>query len=77
MEAASSSEMSLDFQRTTRRYIPEDSTLHNHRCAYLKSYKIMGYFVGGYKSSGGTWRKLQGRSEDGGSGFRRNFGYHL
>jgi hypothetical protein len=25
---ATSSEMSVDFQRTTRRYIPEDSTLH-------------------------------------------------
>jgi hypothetical protein len=24
--------MSIDFQRTTRRYIPEDNTLHNHRC---------------------------------------------
>jgi uncharacterized membrane protein len=27
-----------DFQRTTRRYILEDSTLHNHRCENLKSY---------------------------------------
>jgi hypothetical protein len=25
-----------DTQRTTRRYIPEDSTLHNHRCENLK-----------------------------------------
>jgi hypothetical protein len=30
---------SVDFQRTTRRYIPEDDTLHNHRCENLKSYK--------------------------------------
>jgi hypothetical protein len=28
MEATSSSETSVDFQRTTRRYIPEDRTLH-------------------------------------------------
>jgi hypothetical protein len=28
MEAICSSESSVDFQRTTRRYIPEDSTLH-------------------------------------------------
>jgi hypothetical protein len=29
----------VDFQRTTRRYIPEDRTLHNHRCCEnLKSY---------------------------------------
>jgi hypothetical protein len=34
-----SSEMLIDFQRTTRRSIPEDSTLHNKCCEYLKSYK--------------------------------------
>jgi hypothetical protein len=28
-------------QRTTRRYIREDSTLHNHRCENLKSYITM------------------------------------
>jgi hypothetical protein len=39
MEATCSSEMSVAFQRTTRRYIPEDRTLHNHRCENLKSYK--------------------------------------
>jgi hypothetical protein len=32
------SETSVDFQQTSRRYIPEDSTLHNHRCENLKSY---------------------------------------
>jgi hypothetical protein len=26
-------------QRTTRRYIPEEDTLQNHRCENLKSYK--------------------------------------
>jgi hypothetical protein len=31
-------ETSADFQRTTRRYIPGDNTLHNHRCESLKSY---------------------------------------
>jgi hypothetical protein len=31
MEAIFPSEMSVDFQRTIRRYIPEESTLHNHR----------------------------------------------
>jgi hypothetical protein len=30
----------VDFQRTTRRYIPEEGTLHNHRCENLKSYKL-------------------------------------
>jgi hypothetical protein len=33
-----SSETSVDFQRTTQRYTPEDRTLHNHRCENLKSY---------------------------------------
>jgi hypothetical protein len=31
-----------DFQRTTRRYIPEDRGLRNHRCDDLKSYNILG-----------------------------------
>jgi hypothetical protein len=39
MEAICSSETSVDTQRTTRRYIPEEDTLHNHRCENLKSYK--------------------------------------
>jgi hypothetical protein len=38
MEAICSCETSVDFQRNTRRYIPKDSTLHNHRCENLKSY---------------------------------------
>jgi hypothetical protein len=29
----------VDFQRTIRRYIPEDRTLDNHRCENIKSYK--------------------------------------
>jgi hypothetical protein len=32
------SETSVDFPRTTRRYIPEDRTIHKHRCENLKSY---------------------------------------
>jgi hypothetical protein len=31
MEAIYSSEASVNFQRTTRRYIPENVTLHNNR----------------------------------------------
>jgi hypothetical protein len=40
MNAICSSETSVGTQRTTRRYIPEDGTLHNHRCENLKSYYI-------------------------------------
>jgi hypothetical protein len=36
-EAACSSEMSVDFRRTTRHYIPEDRALRNHRCENFKS----------------------------------------
>jgi hypothetical protein len=32
------SENSVDIQQTLLRYIPEDRTLHNHRCDNLKSY---------------------------------------
>jgi hypothetical protein len=38
MEELCSSETSVATQRTTRRHIPEDDTLHNHRCEILKSY---------------------------------------
>jgi hypothetical protein len=30
----------IDFQRTTKCYIPEDRTLTNHRCENLKSYTV-------------------------------------
>jgi hypothetical protein len=40
MEAISASETSADTQRTSRRYIPEDGTLHNHRCENLISYRF-------------------------------------
>jgi hypothetical protein len=36
MEAIFSSETSVNFPRTTRRYISEDRTLHNHRCEDLR-----------------------------------------
>jgi hypothetical protein len=35
-------EIPVDFQRITRRYIPEDRTLHNHRCENPISYKVVG-----------------------------------
>jgi hypothetical protein len=37
MEAARTSETSVDIQLTTRQYIPEDSELHTRRCENLKS----------------------------------------
>jgi hypothetical protein len=40
MEAISSSETSGTTLRTTRRHIPEDDTLQNHRCENLKSYTL-------------------------------------
>jgi hypothetical protein len=39
MEATCSSKRSVDFQRTTRRCIPEDGTVHNDSCENFKSYK--------------------------------------
>jgi hypothetical protein len=45
MEAICSSETSVDFQRTTRRYTPEDSTLYNNRCENLKSYAFKFVFT--------------------------------
>jgi hypothetical protein len=38
MEAICSSETWVETQRTTRRHIPEDDTLHNHGCENLRSY---------------------------------------
>jgi hypothetical protein len=47
METISSSETSVDFKRTTRRYVPQDSTLHDHRCENLKSciHKVFNIFL--------------------------------
>jgi hypothetical protein len=44
MEATCSSETSVDLQWTTRRYIPEDRTLYNHRCESLKPYMNINTF---------------------------------
>jgi hypothetical protein len=41
MEVICCSETSVDTQRTTRRYIPEVGTLHNHRCKNLKSFHVV------------------------------------
>jgi hypothetical protein len=38
MEEKCSSEKSVDFQRTTRRHIPEDGNLHHYLCENIKSY---------------------------------------
>jgi hypothetical protein len=55
MEATGSSETSADIQRTTRRYIPEDRTLHNDRCENFKSYMFLSvppnYYMMTYCSS--------------------------
>jgi hypothetical protein len=40
MEAIHSFETSGTTQRTTRRHIPEEDTLQNHRCENLKSYTV-------------------------------------
>jgi hypothetical protein len=46
MRKACTSKTSVDFQRiTTRRYIPEDGTLHNHRCENLKYIYILRYIT--------------------------------
>jgi hypothetical protein len=37
LKVTCSSEASVQFNRTTRRYIPEDRTLHRHRWQNLKS----------------------------------------
>jgi hypothetical protein len=45
MWATCSSETSVEFQRIGQHYIPEDSTLRNHRCEQLKSYRRSVYAV--------------------------------
>jgi hypothetical protein len=40
MKAASTSETSVNFYETTRRYNPEDSHLRTHRRENLKSYEV-------------------------------------
>jgi hypothetical protein len=45
MMATCSSETSVGFRRTTRRYIAEDITFHSHRCHNLKSYASLVLFL--------------------------------
>jgi hypothetical protein len=45
MEAIRSSETSGATQRTTQCHIPEDDTLHLHRCENLKSYILKSYYT--------------------------------
>jgi hypothetical protein len=47
MNAICSSETSVDSQRSTGRYIPEDGTLHNHLCENLKSYNTVNMLIKG------------------------------
>jgi hypothetical protein len=51
-EAKCFSETSFGLQRTTRRYIPEEITLHNHRCDSLKSCKEVILALGFYLIKG-------------------------
>jgi hypothetical protein len=44
MEAIGFSEPSGETRRNTRRHIPEDDTVHNHRCGNLKSYIVFLYW---------------------------------
>jgi hypothetical protein len=56
IEAIYSSETSVDFQRTKRRYIPEDIALHNHRRENLKSYTdLVSQHILWRSSIGGCW----------------------
>jgi hypothetical protein len=55
IEATCYSETSVDFQRTTRRYIPEERTLRNHSCENLKSYTWI-LFSGMWCHA--VWKKL-------------------
>jgi hypothetical protein len=45
METIYSSETSVAIQQTTRRHVPEDDALHNHRCENLKSYEYILVFL--------------------------------
>jgi hypothetical protein len=42
------SETSVEFQRTTVRYIPEDNSLNNHCCETLKSIKSYNIYRSSY-----------------------------
>jgi hypothetical protein len=61
MEAMCFSQTLVDFQWTTWHYIPEDSTLHNHHCENLKSYRINSVYAGYLSGLQGEERKEEGR----------------
>jgi len=44
MEVVRTSETSVNFNETTRRYIPEDSKLHTRRRENLKSHILLHFF---------------------------------
>jgi hypothetical protein len=44
MEAVRTYETSVNFNVTTRRYIPEDSKLHTRRCENLKSPTLFSFY---------------------------------
>jgi hypothetical protein len=46
MEAALTSETSVNIQLRTRQYIPEDSELHTRRRENLKSHSYLYYLIG-------------------------------
>jgi hypothetical protein len=50
MEEIYFTETTVDHQRITRCYVPEDSIVHNHSSDNLKSYaySLINYFVDGY-----------------------------
>jgi hypothetical protein len=61
MEAIRSSETSGTTQRTTRRHIPEEDTLQNHRFENLKSYIINETWIRnnvGGSGRGLTWNTI-------------------
>jgi hypothetical protein len=66
MEAIRSSETSGTTQRTTRRHIPEEDTLQNHRCENLKSYMLLGWSyafnIHGLENIGNGWNTKTSRS---------------
>jgi hypothetical protein len=54
METTCFSETSLDFQQTTRRYIPEDSILYNRSCENLKFYMTLCSVLERHRRFGGN-----------------------
>jgi hypothetical protein len=60
MEAVSTSETSVNFYQTTRRYNPEDSYLHSRRHENLKSYSpLMFVWFPGVQSEGARMQRVQ------------------